>query len=51
MWLVPSQLYPPIRQDAIVLRQGGDNPAAQALIAALKSDAGRQLMKAHGYIP
>ena len=48
-WLVPSALYPQIRQDAVLLVRGKSNPAAAALLSYLKSDAARQVIRAHGY--
>ena len=51
MWLVPQHLYPPIRQDAVLLRRGEHNAAALALLAALRSEAGKALIQAHGYQP
>lgn len=48
-WMVPPALYPQIRQDAVLLTRGKDNPAATALLAYLKSDAARQVIRAHGY--
>lgn len=51
MWQVPTHLYPPIRQDAVLLRRAEHNAAALALIAALQSEAGKALIKAHGYQP
>ncbi|MDP3617731.1 MAG: molybdate ABC transporter substrate-binding protein [Rhodoferax sp.] len=48
-WLVPPALYPQIRQDAVLLARGKDNPAAAALLTYLKSDAAKQVIRAHGY--
>lgn len=48
-WVVPGALHAPIRQDAILLRQGATNPAAQALIDYLKSDAAQRIIRAYGY--
>jgi molybdate transport system substrate-binding protein len=48
-WAVPAELYPSLRQDAVLLAKGQDNPAARALLAWLKSDAARQVIRAHGY--
>ncbi|MBL0423390.1 molybdate ABC transporter substrate-binding protein [Ramlibacter sp. AW1] len=48
-WLVPSQLHPPLRQQAIVLLPGRDNPAARELARFLRSDAARTIIRAHGY--
>ena len=48
-WLVPAAMYAPIRQDAVLLVQGKENPAAVALMAYLKGDAARQVILSHGY--
>jgi len=49
-WIVPAGLHAPIRQDAVLLRRGADNPAARALLAYLRSDAqARALIRANGY--
>jgi molybdate transport system substrate-binding protein len=48
-WMVPSNLHAPIRQDAIVLTQGADNPAARALMHFLRSDRAKSLVRAYGY--
>lgn len=48
-WMVPPSDYSPIRQDAVLLVRGKDNPAAVALLAYLKSDAARKVIRAHGY--
>lgn len=49
MWRVPQALYDEIRQDAVLLKAGEKNPAAQALLAYLKSDAARAVITAYGY--
>jgi molybdate transport system substrate-binding protein len=48
-WIVPASLHSPIRQDAVVLSQGKDNPAAAALVSFLKSDKARAVIKSYGY--
>ena len=48
-WMVPSADYPRLRQDAVLLARGKDNPAAAALLAYLKSDAARQVIRTYGY--
>lgn len=50
-WLVPTERYRAIRQDAVLLRRGADNPAARALLAYLKSAPARALVAAWGYAP
>lgn len=49
-WIVPSHLYKPIAQDAILLRRGSDNAAAKALMLYLKGDKVRQIIKSYGYL-
>jgi len=48
-WIVPSELYSPIRQDAILLKRGADNPAARAFHTFLQSDSTRALISRLGY--
>jgi molybdate transport system substrate-binding protein len=48
-WIVPASLHAPIRQDAVVLTKGKDNPAAAALMKYLKSDSARAVIKSYGY--
>ncbi|MCV2880635.1 molybdate ABC transporter substrate-binding protein [Actibacterium sp. XHP0104] len=46
VWAIDPALYPPIRQDAVRLR---DTPGAAAFIAFLRSDAARVVIAADGY--
>jgi molybdate transport system substrate-binding protein len=48
-WIVPERLYPPIRQDAVVLARAEDNPAATAWLDYLKGDAARAVIVSFGY--
>jgi molybdate transport system substrate-binding protein len=48
-WLVPAELHTPIRQDAIVLQSGKDNPAAAALLQYLRGEKARALIRSYGY--
>lgn len=48
-WIIPVDFYPPIRQDAILLSKGRDNPAAQALIEYLKGAKAAEVIQAYGY--
>jgi molybdate transport system substrate-binding protein len=48
-WIVPAQLHSPIRQDALLLRPGKDNVAAVALLAYLKSEEARAVIRSFGY--
>ena len=48
-WIVPANLYAPIRQDAVILAKGKSNPAATALAEYLKSAKARAVIKSYGY--
>jgi molybdate transport system substrate-binding protein len=48
-WPVPSSLHDEIRQDAVLLKAGATNPAAAALLAYMKSEPARALIRAFGY--
>jgi len=49
MWVVPQNLYVPIRQDAVLLKRGANNEAALALMKLLKSPNTRDLIRSFGY--
>ncbi|WP_063912449.1 molybdate ABC transporter substrate-binding protein [Pseudomonas sp. p21] len=48
-WIVPSSLHAPIRQDAVILEKGKDNPAAKALVDYLKGPKAAAVIKSYGY--
>jgi len=48
-WLVPASLHDPIRQDAVILAKGKDNPAAQAFVDYLKGPKAAAIIKSYGY--
>jgi molybdate transport system substrate-binding protein len=48
-WIVPAAMHSPIRQDAVILAKGGANPTAQALMAYLKSDKAKGIIRSFGY--
>lgn len=48
-WIVPAPLYQPLRQDALLLKPGRANPGATALLAYLKTDKTRTLLRSFGY--
>ena len=48
-WVVPAQWHTPIRQDAVVLATGKDNPAALALAHYLQGDKARAIIRTFGY--
>lgn len=49
VWRVPQALYPPIRQDVVLLNRAASNPAALALLAFLREPAARATIAAYGY--
>jgi molybdate transport system substrate-binding protein len=48
-WLIPANLYTPIRQDAVLLAPAKGKPAAEALMKYLKSDKAKAIIKSFGY--
>ncbi len=48
-WIVPEKLYHPIRQDAVLLLKGKDNPAATALMDYLKEKMALKVIHSFGY--
>ncbi len=48
-WMIPAGLHAPIRQDAVVLSPGKDNAAAAALMAYLRNDRARAIIRSFGY--
>jgi molybdate transport system substrate-binding protein len=48
-WVVPAELHAPIRQDAVILGSGKDNPAAAALASYLRGDKARAIIRSYGY--
>lgn len=48
-WMVPSNYYEPIRQDAIILNKGKDKAAAAALMAYLKGEKAQAVIRSFGY--
>lgn len=48
-WIVPATLHAPIRQDAVILAAGKGNAAASALMAYLRSEKAKAVIRAYGY--
>ena len=49
MWLVPDNLYTPIRQDAVVIAASKVGKAATDFVDYLSTDKARVVIKAYGY--
>ncbi len=50
LWVVPRNLYGPILQDAVLLKNGADNEAAHAFIEFLRGPTARQISQSYGYL-
>ncbi len=48
-WLVPQNLYAPIRQDAVLLNQGANNEASKAFLEFLKGPEAHAIIEKFGY--
>lgn len=48
-WTVPQDMYPPLKQDAILVTRARANPAAQVFLDYLKSPPARALIAELGY--
>ena len=48
-WDLPQSLYTPLRQDAVLLENGAEQPAALALIDYLKGREARAVIERFGY--
>lgn len=48
-WIVPTSMYSPIKQDAVVLNVGKNNEAATALMTYLRSDKAKSVIRSYGY--
>nr|WP_225917641.1 molybdate ABC transporter substrate-binding protein [Pseudomonas zanjanensis] len=48
-WIVPADLHDPIKQDAVILDKGRDNPAATALVDYLKGPKAAAIIQTYGY--
>ncbi len=49
-WIIPSDLYEPIHQDAVLTQHAQDNAAASAFTAYLQSDPAKEIIRSNGYV-
>lgn len=49
-WIVPEELHSPIRQQAVLLVRGRENPAAKSFLHFLRGPRGRSIIQRHGYV-
>jgi molybdate transport system substrate-binding protein len=48
-WIVPESLHETIRQDAVILEKGKDNPVARAFVDFLKGPEAEKIILSYGY--
>ncbi|WP_256831896.1 molybdate ABC transporter substrate-binding protein [Pseudomonas sp. Pse1] len=48
-WIVPADMHDPIKQGAVILDKGKNNPAAKALVDYLKGPKAATVIKSYGY--
>jgi len=49
VWLVPSELHSPIRQDAVLLNRGEDKQAAIDFLNFVQSNKAKIIIESYGY--
>jgi molybdate transport system substrate-binding protein len=48
-WIIPQNLYSPIRQDAVILTRGENNEAIKQLMQFMQSNKALTIIQAYGY--
>lgn len=48
-WIIPTDQYSPIRQDAVLLKSAKNSTAAKELLNYLRSDKARSIIHSYGY--
>ena len=48
-WVIPADLYDPVKQDAVLLTRAKDNDVARQWLAFLQSETGQNVIKGFGY--
>lgn len=49
-WIIPAELYNPIRQDAVLLQRGKNSQATQALLRFVRSEKAKGIIESYGYM-
>ena len=49
-WMVPQDLYKPIKQDAVLLKTGAEDAAAKAYLDFLKTPEALEIIRKYGYV-
>jgi len=48
-WVIPADRHAPIRQDAVLMKTGAENPAATALLKFMQSPEAKAIIERYGY--
>ena len=48
-WIVPENLHDQLRQDAVLLNSGKNNPVAEEFLKYLKTDTVKKIIAGYGY--
>jgi len=48
-WIIPADRHAPIRQDAVLMKTGAENPAAPALLKFLQAPEAKAIIRRYGY--
>ena len=49
IWVIPADVYSPIKQKMVLLKKAKDKPAAQAFIQYMQSERAKEIIKSSGY--
>jgi len=49
-WLIPNDLYTPVKQQLVLLARAEQNIAAMAFLEYIKSEQAKQIMRKYGYL-
>lgn len=50
-WLVPQEMYPPLEQAAVILKQSSQPAVAAGFLDFLKTDAALAILRRYGFVP
>jgi molybdate transport system substrate-binding protein len=50
-WEIPGELYPPLRQGAVIINSSKNKAAANAFLTFVKSEEGREILTKYGLAP
>jgi molybdate transport system substrate-binding protein len=51
LWMIPTDLYPTMQQDAVIVTKSANKTAAKAFLDFVKSEEGRRILAKYGFNP